>query len=128
GMGSDGHTASLFPGSPALEARDRLIAINQGPSVTPPDRVTMTYPLLNASRFIGVMVTGAGKRPTLAKIAARQASARELPILGIRPLAGEMRWYIDQAACPTAGPTTPTTSDGSRADSDQPRPDEAERP
>jgi 6-phosphogluconolactonase len=114
GMGSDGHTASLFPGSPALDARDRLIAINDGPSVTPPDRVTMTYPLLNASRFIGVMVTGAGKRPTLAKIAARQASAKELPILGIRPLAGEMRWYIDQAACPTAGPSAdePQTNGG----------------
>ena len=103
GMGADGHTASLFPRSPALESRGRLVLINAGPTVTPPDRVTMTFDLLNASRFIGVMVTGEKKKPMVAAVAASRhdrRTAAELPILGIRPLAGELRWYLDAPACP----------------------------
>ncbi|MBL0921447.1 MAG: 6-phosphogluconolactonase [Phycisphaerales bacterium] len=110
GMGGDAHTASLFPGSPALKEQRRLVRINAGPKVTPPERVTMTYPLINASRFIAVLVTGASKRETLKKVAelgartdladagARAAAAETLPILGVRPLAGEMRWYLDGEA------------------------------
>lgn len=104
GMGSDGHTASIFPQSPALDAEGRLAVINAGPTVTPPERVTMTYGLLNASRFIGVMVTGSGKRAMVGKVAARGASRRELPILGIRPVGGELRWYLDRDACPAPTP------------------------
>ena len=101
GMGADGHTASLFPGSPALDSKGRLVLINAGPTVTPPDRVTMTFDLLNASRFVGVMVTGEKKRPMIARLASRERpGVQELPILGVRPLAGEMRWYLDAAACP----------------------------
>jgi 6-phosphogluconolactonase len=130
GMGDDGHTASLFPHSPALPARaptstaaaadaraedvaggghdERLVLINAGPAVTPPDRVTMTYRLINASRFVAVMVTGAGKRRTLERVAAAAAGQgaeayRELPILGVRPVGGELRWYLDHAACPEDG-------------------------
>lgn len=101
GMGSDAHTASLFPKSPALDVAGKLVAINAGPTVTPPDRVTMTYELLNASRFVAVMVTGSGKRATVAKVAGRKGGSHELPILGVKPLAGEMRWYLDAEACPT---------------------------
>lgn len=70
GMGADAHTASLFPRSPALSEARRLVRINAGPTVTPPDRVTMTLPIINASRFIAVLVTGAGKRETLARVSA----------------------------------------------------------
>jgi 6-phosphogluconolactonase/glucosamine-6-phosphate isomerase/deaminase len=105
GMGGDAHTASLFPHSPALQEKERLVVINAGPNVTPPDRVTMTYSLLNASRFLGVLVTGEKKREAIARVIAAQrasnADAREeLPIVGINPLAGELRWYLDRAACP----------------------------
>jgi 6-phosphogluconolactonase len=105
GMGGDGHTASLFPHSPALHEKARLVAINAGPSVTPPDRITMTYTLLNASRFLGVLVTGEKKREAIARVVAAQRAPgadhrEELPILGVKPLAGEMRWYLDRAACP----------------------------
>ncbi len=102
GMGGDGHTASLFPGSPALDSRDppRLVLANTGPKVTPPDRITMTYYLLNAARFLGVMCVGEGKKAMLAKVASGTHTHEELPILGIRPHAGELRWYLDHAACP----------------------------
>lgn len=132
GMGSDGHTASLFPSSAALReclaapmfaggeggggsASVPLVRINRGPEVTPPERVTMMLPFINASRFIAVLVTGKGKRAMLAQVAAATravgaagggmppASAIDrLPILGVRPLAGDLRWYIDDDACPEA--------------------------
>lgn len=109
GMGDDAHTASLFPHSPALDApADRLIVTNDGPAVTPPDRVTMTYTLINASRFIAVLVTGEKKRPTIAALADRMNNAEaitdaersEMPILGVHPIGGTLRWYLDYAACP----------------------------
>ncbi|MGD9688481.1 MAG: 6-phosphogluconolactonase [Phycisphaerales bacterium] len=100
GMGDDGHTASLFPHSPALEDAGRWVLKNTGPRVTPPDRVTMTYTLLNAARFIAVLCTGTKKQEMIAKVAAGRHSPAELPIQGIKPMRGELRWYLDAAACP----------------------------
>lgn len=127
GMGADGHTASLFPRSPALReslllagpggkpapktpSEVALVRINAGPTVTPPERVTMMLPLINASRFVAALVTGKAKREILARVG-RTASpptpreSEELPILGVRPVAGELRWYLDHDACPEPGPT-----------------------
>jgi 6-phosphogluconolactonase len=100
GMGDDAHTASLFPDSPALRERDRLVVFNEGPSVTPPPRLTMTFPLINAARYVAVLVTGSKKRATLSRVAEQSASTRELPILGVKPLAGVMKWFLDAEACP----------------------------
>ncbi len=105
GMGDDGHTASLFPHSPALEEADRLITINAGPNVVPPDRVTTTFPLLNAARQVAVLVTGARKAAALRRVD-RQLSTtgpdpEQLPITGIQPTPGddsEMIWFLDTAA------------------------------
>lgn len=117
GMGADGHTASLFPRSPALmesladvrsgrvTPETALVKINAGPTVTPPDRVTMMLPLINAARFIAVQVSGAGKRATIERLVAAQddpAMAEQLPVLGVRPVGGELRWYLDYDACPGA--------------------------
>lgn len=105
GMGEDGHTASLFPRSPALLERAALVADNAGPTVTPPARVTMTYRLLNASRLVAVLVTGVKKHATLRRVAAAGADeAPALPILGISPTGGELRWYLDRAACTGVAP------------------------
>jgi 6-phosphogluconolactonase len=103
GMGTDAHTASLFPHSPALSTTDRLVTMNAGPTVTPPERITMTFDLINASRFIAILVTGASKRPAIERVLSRnggRAGVEELPILGVAPLGGEQRWYLDKAACP----------------------------
>lgn len=110
GMGDDGHTASLFPRSPALQAGERLVVINTGPAVTPPDRVTLTFRAINAARLIAVLVTGAKKQSTITRVI-RGGGADDLPILGVRPVAalngddatngtGELRWYLDRQACP----------------------------
>ncbi len=109
GMGADAHTASLFPRSPALidAAPGRLVLVNSGPSVTPPDRVTMTLELLNASRFIGVMATGEKKRDAVARVIAGKSPVADTPITGVRPLAGELRWYLDRAACPGSSDRRP---------------------
>lgn len=110
GMGGDGHTASLFPRSRALRddsTPPRMVLINSGPEVTPPDRVTMTQHLINTSRMVCVLVTGEGKRETIARVVRASTdgdrstvTADDLPILSIRPTAGELRWYLDADACP----------------------------
>jgi 6-phosphogluconolactonase len=102
GMGDNGHTASLFPHTDVLKVRDRLVGLCDGPSVTPPPRITLTYPALNAARFVAVLVMGAAKGPMLKRVAAANESYEELPILGIEPIAGDLRWYLDRAACDAA--------------------------
>lgn len=104
GMGDDAHTASLFPHSPALRERTRLVVANEGPRVTPPDRITMTYTLINASRFIAILVTGDKKRDTIHRLAQTNADPdiAQYPVLGISPIGGTLRWYLDSEACPPA--------------------------
>ncbi|GAB4515063.1 MAG: 6-phosphogluconolactonase [Phycisphaerales bacterium] len=100
GMGADAHTASLFPQSPALRERERLIVFNDGEHVVPPPRMTMTYPLINASRYIAVLATGEKKAQTLRTIASdERPSVGEAPILGIEPVGGVLKWFLDGEAC-----------------------------
>lgn len=104
GMGDDGHTASLFPGTDAQEVEDKWIVVNSGPKVTPPDRVTMTYPLLNAAGRIAVLAVGAKKTAMLQQVsdafATGKPDPRKLPITGINPEMsnGEMLWFLDALA------------------------------
>jgi 6-phosphogluconolactonase len=118
GMGADGHTASLFPNSPALEEHDRLIALNDGDRVTVPrPRMTMTYPLINGARFIALLVTGASKRAALGRVASSPFDFRTLPVTGIGPAPGaSLLWCLDRdaasAAHQTPGDTSPTTLSG----------------
>jgi 6-phosphogluconolactonase/glucosamine-6-phosphate isomerase/deaminase len=61
-------------------------------------RCTLTLGMINASRFIAPLVMGAGKRAMLSRVEAG-ASPDEVPIAGLKPAAGELRWYLDAAAC-----------------------------
>lgn len=99
GLGDDGHTASLFPGADAL-AEDRAWMTSSPPGVLPPpvDRVTMTYPLLNAARGVIFLVTGANKHAPLMDILQLRAAVSERPAAGVRPADGELTWIIDHAA------------------------------
>lgn len=112
GMGDNGHTASLFPETGILDERERWVGICEGPTVTPPPRVTMTYPFLNAARFISVLVVGANKAAMIARVAGGTDDYHALPIKGIRPHAGELRWYLDRSACGDATPVDPGAHPG----------------
>jgi 6-phosphogluconolactonase len=92
GVGDNGHTASLFPGSPALIERKRWVVAVTDPSVPEP-RVTLTVPTLESSGEIAFLVTGAEKR----EIVVRLAHDQTLPAALIRP-AGRLRWFLDRAA------------------------------
>ncbi len=101
GMGADCHTASLFPNSDAIHVEDKLIVVNEGPSVTPPDRVTMTYPLLNAARLLAVLCVGAKKTEALKRVADQMKTGADkvnVPITGIQPIDGSLVWYLDREA------------------------------
>ena len=104
GMGGDCHTASLFPGSPALGETEAWIAENDGERVVPPARITMTYPLLNRARRVAVLLTGAGKNDALQRVEglheAGAVDTEEVPISGIDPAkhGGTLGWYLDAAA------------------------------
>ncbi|MDX1681556.1 MAG: 6-phosphogluconolactonase [Phycisphaeraceae bacterium] len=105
GMGDDGHTASLFPGSGAIGETERMVVVNEGPAVTPPPRVTMTYPLINAARIVGVLITGDKKRQMLWEVEKtwreKGADPDRLPITGVSPQRGRLEWFIDHDAAGT---------------------------
>jgi 6-phosphogluconolactonase len=95
GLGEDGHTASLFPGSEALNEQRALIrAIHDAPK-PPPARLTLTLPVLNAARAVLVMVQGASKREALARVLRRDPA---LPASHVQPVDGELQFIVDQEA------------------------------
>jgi len=95
GLGEDGHTASLFPGSDALqEQRALVLAIHDAPK-QPLDRLTLTLPALNAARAVLFMVQGAGKREVLARVLRRDPA---LPASHVQPVHGELQFIVDKAA------------------------------
>lgn len=100
GMGADGHTASLFPASPALVDKENWVAATAGPGGQL--RLTLTIPLINASDTVLFLVTGAEKKAMLTAVMTeiKQGTA-EYPAAMVR---GRNRtvWLVDQAACPAA--------------------------
>lgn len=93
GMGDDGHTASLFPGSPALHERDRRVLAVPGPPDSP-DRLTLTPPALEAAHHRVVLVSGAGKSSVVAEVFDADPDPLAHPI----QLALNDTWILDAAA------------------------------
>ena len=90
GLGEDGHTASLFPGSPALEETTRNVIPATGPK-PPPQRVTMTFPLINAARHVAFLIEGAAKLPLVEEITAGGSSR---PAARVQPANGSVTWIV----------------------------------
>jgi 6-phosphogluconolactonase len=97
GLGIEGHTASLFPGSPALEEKKRWVAA-VGVAAQPPRRLTLTPVVLNQGRNTFFLVSGADKREILAALRGEPAArASEYPAGRIQPV-GRTLWFLDKAA------------------------------
>jgi len=97
GLGGDGHTASLFPGHPVLEERDRLVAAPWVERFSA-YRITVTVPVLNAARAVLFLVDGAAKAEILARVLEGPRRPNELPAQLIAPDSGELTWLVDAAA------------------------------
>lgn len=97
GMGDDGHTASLFPHSPALAIRDRLVVPNFVEKLDT-TRITFTTTLLDGAREVIFLVTGSGKADRLKEVLEGPIDTERLPSQSIRPTHGRLRWIIDQGA------------------------------
>ena len=97
GMGDDGHTASLFPETPALaEPKHRAFANPVAKLNT--TRLTMTAPFINRAREVLLTVTGAGKAARLAEVLEGPRDPQRLPVQLIQPASGKITWLIDSAA------------------------------
>lgn len=101
GIGPDGHTASLFPNTPALEVRDRWVAANPVQKLDT-DRLTLTVPVLNAARAVWFLVAGESKAEAVSEVLEGEAASREYPSKLIQPEGGSV-WMLDRAAASQLG-------------------------
>jgi 6-phosphogluconolactonase len=97
GLGADGHTASLFPGTPALAERSRLVTANRVETLGV-DRITMTYPLLNAARLVMFVAAGTEKAAAVKAVLRPDPGTPELPARLVQPGDGQVMWVLDGAA------------------------------
>lgn len=97
GMGADGHTASLFPGSSVLDELERWVVVSHAPGDTTV-RLTLTPPLLNHAATVFFLVTGADKANTLRRTVMESPDPHLYPAAGVRPPKGTVIWWVDAAA------------------------------
>jgi 6-phosphogluconolactonase len=98
GLGEDGHTASLFPGTPILQDHQRVIAATQSPK-DPPNRLTMTLAVINRASVILFLATGIGKAGVVRAVLDPKTEAeRRLPASLVKPEDGRLMWFLDRAA------------------------------
>ena len=97
GMGEDGHTASLFPGS-QLEVASPTLAVTADYQGRPAARVTLTPSIFNSARRIVFLVTGKSKALTLSQVISGNSTPEQLPAQRIHPTDGQVTWLVDEAA------------------------------
>jgi 6-phosphogluconolactonase len=97
GLGADGHTASLFPGTSAVGERRRRVAANYVPKLDE-WRLTLTLPVLNAGRRVVFLVVGSEKRDAVSGVLHAERASPDLPASLVRPDRGSLIWILDEAA------------------------------
>lgn len=103
GMGDDGHTASLFPGTAAVHERVEITLAHHVEKLDA-TRLTFTPPLINAAREVCFLVGGAGKADRLREVLRGPIEVDRLPAQVVRPVTGELVWLVDEAAAAQLGP------------------------
>jgi 6-phosphogluconolactonase len=102
GLGEDGHTASLFPGSP-VEVGDPVIAVTADYGGRPAQRITLTPPVFNDARRVIFLVSGGAKANAVEQTLHGKHDPERLPAQRIRPLRGTVHWFLDQTAAGKLG-------------------------
>jgi 6-phosphogluconolactonase len=97
GMGPDGHTASLFPDSPGVAEETRWVISNPVEKFKT-DRITFTFPVLNAARAVYLLVAGPDKADMIADVFLKSRDTLTYPVQRVRPLDGVKIWMLDRAA------------------------------
>lgn len=97
GLGSDGHTASLFPGSAALKEESRWVCPSKV-NAQGPERITLTYPVINHAAKVCFLVTGIEKAAMVKNIVEPMDKNHAFPAQRICPASGELIWILDQDA------------------------------
>jgi 6-phosphogluconolactonase len=96
GMGPDGHTASLFPDSPALTETSRMVAANWVEKFNS-YRITFTFPVLNAAAEVMFLISGEGKAEMLRDVL-QGGNQNKYPCQRVQPVNGRLLWMVDQPA------------------------------
>lgn len=97
GLGPDGHTASLFPGTAGLQEKSRLVIANWVEKLKT-HRLTFTLPLLNAARFVAFLVSGTDKAQVLRVVLEEKVPGEQYPAKLVQPGEGKLIWFLDRAA------------------------------
>ncbi|KAM4650453.1 GDH/6PGL endoplasmic bifunctional protein isoform 1-T4 [Discoglossus pictus] len=97
GLGTDGHTASIFPGNEDGIEGDKLVLLTESPSKTQ-ERMSFSLPLINKAHKVAVLVLGKGKHEIITLISRAGKNPKKWPITGVNPTSGQLVWYIDYEA------------------------------
>jgi len=97
GMGDDGHTASLFPGTAALEEKEKLVMANYVEKLNS-YRLTLTFPVINNAETIVFLVAGDNKAAALKEVIEGERAPSRLPSQSVQPVNGQLIWMIDEGA------------------------------
>jgi 6-phosphogluconolactonase len=97
GLGQDGHTASLFPGTDALEEKDQPAVAVLDPALNT-YRVTLTFPVINAAREVVFLVSGRNKAAIVQRVMGVKYPTKELPATMVQPDHGVLHWMLDAEA------------------------------
>ncbi|MFZ0135946.1 MAG: 6-phosphogluconolactonase [Candidatus Sulfotelmatobacter sp.] len=97
GIGPDGHTASLFPETAALQEKTRLVVANWVEKLNT-SRITLTLPVLNHARCVAFLVSGIDKAAALHEVLEGKAPGEKYPSKLVQPSEGKLIWFVDRAA------------------------------